>query len=168
MKITIWGKHIEKIQDKSTYTIHNVRIRSYLGNKYLSTTIETVMTSSSPLRDVVLSLYQKTDSDKIVHVKEIDCISEFNFFHKCKNCAKKLQECQSKVRQCNVCGVRQIINSSDELHVSAIVYIKKENLSVTAFRAQIEQLINIYNNSNDSKVDITEKNEDINRSYIKC
>ena len=47
MPITIWNKHIEKVEDKRYYQIENVRLRQYLGQKYLSVSLQTTFTEIS-------------------------------------------------------------------------------------------------------------------------
>lgn len=87
--ITFWGSQIDKITDKFTYKICNVRVRTCKGSKCLSLNSESTIASAIPLASVTDTLFQTENVDNYLEAEQIDCTGAFSIFNSCKNCKKK-------------------------------------------------------------------------------
>ena len=65
IKLTLWDKNILLLQEGQVYEIINARVRSYQGEKYLSSNFDTIITTvKSDARNmiVVLQLMENEES----------------------------------------------------------------------------------------------------------
>ena len=65
IKLTLWDKNILLVQEGQVYEIINARVRSYPGEKYLSSNFDTIITTvKSDARNmiVVLQLMENEES----------------------------------------------------------------------------------------------------------
>lgn len=168
ISVTFWEEQIDKVTNQLSYNITNARVRTFQGNKCLSLNQESKISNVLPILNVAPSLFENNSSIDSIEVEDIDTMAEICRFFNCKNCSKKLQPCQGKVQQCNVCGMKQIIKKTDEENLSVIITLKDKKLSVTLFKDQIKNLIAIYNNENTENYDISTANDNDLTEIILC
>ena len=126
IEITFWEDQLHKITHTFTYKISNVRVRTFQGNKCLSTNADSTITSAVPLLSTADSLFQKEEIEDFIEPINVDCIGTSSIFNACKNCNKKLPPLQGRLQQCTMCGAKQIINSDKEKSNYSLVLIFKE------------------------------------------
>ena len=160
INVTFWGDQIDKITDKFTYKICNVRVRTFQGSKCLSLNPWSVITSAVPILSVSDTLFQEENVKQFLEAENVDCIGNFSIFNPCKNCNKKLQPLQGKLQQCSFCGAKQIIkNEKERENYSLVLIFKAPNLSLTIFKNEMQELIKIYNNENEPKYELSTSDE---------
>lgn len=64
IKLTLWDKNISLVQEGQVYEIVNARVRSYQGEKYLSTNFDTIITTvKSDERNIKVVSQLKEDQE---------------------------------------------------------------------------------------------------------
>ena len=66
IKLTLWGKNIPLVQEGQVYEIINARVRSYQGEKYLSSNFDAIITTvKSDARNMIVVSQLKENEECI-------------------------------------------------------------------------------------------------------
>ena len=118
IKLTLWDKNIPLVQEGQVYEIVNARVRSYQGEKYLSSSFDTIITTvrSEDARNmkVVSQLMEDEESisENTIIVSRIGGVQEIQRYAVCNSCRRKLSNLQSDLSVCDSCGLSQIKTAS--------------------------------------------------------
>ena len=134
IKLTLWDKNIPLVQEGEVFEIVNARVRSYQGEKYLSSNFETIITTvKSDARNmrVVSQLMENEESisknTTCIVVNQIGGVQEIQRYAVCNSCRRKLGNLQSDLSICDSCGLSQIKTAADQTHFSVGVFIGGEH-----------------------------------------
>ena len=165
IKLTLWDKNIPLVQEGQVYEIVNARVRSYQGEKYLSSSFDTIITTvrSEDARNmkVVSQLMEDEESisEKTIIVSRIGGVQEIQRYAVCNSCRRKLSNLQSDLSVCDSCGLSQIKTAGDQTHFSVGVFIGgQHNVLLRVLQDQVESFIKLYN----------ERAESCNKINIAC
>ena len=156
IKLTLWGKNISLVQEGQVYEIVNARVRTYQGEKYLSSNFDTIITTvKSDARNmrVVSQLMEDEESisEDTIIVNRIGGVKEIQRYAVCNSCRRKLNNLQSDLSICDSCGLSQIKTAADQTHFSVGVFIGGEhNVLLRVLQDQVESFIKLYNQQADS------------------
>ena len=151
IKLTLWGKNISLVQEGQVYEIVNARVRTYQGEKYLSSNFDTIITTvKSDARNmrVVSQLMEDEESisEDTIIVNRIGGVQEIQHYAVCNSCRRKLSNLQSDLSVCDSCGLSQIKTAADQTHFSVGVFIGGEhNVLLRVLQDQAESFIKLYN-----------------------
>ena len=151
IKLTLWGKNISLVQEGQVYEIVNARVRTYQGEKYLSSNFDTIITTvKSDARNmrVVSQLMEDEESisEDTIIVNRIGGVQEIQRYAVCNSCRRKLSNLQSDLSVCDSCGLSQIKTAADQTHFSVGVFIGGEhNVLLRVLQDQAESFIKLYN-----------------------
>ena len=123
IKLTLGGKNIPIVQEGQVYEIIDARVRSYQGEKYLSSNFDTIITSvkSDPRNMIVVSQLMENEesiSQNTIIVNRIGGVQEIQCYAVCNSCHWKLDNLQSDLSVCDSCGLSQIKTAADQTHFS--------------------------------------------------
>ena len=134
----------------------NARVRSFQGEKYLSSNFDTIITTvKSDARNmrVVSQLMQNEESisENTITVNRIGEVQEIQWYAVCNSCRRKLGNLQSNLSVCDFCGLSQIKTAADQTHFSVGVFIGGEhNVLLRVLQDQVESFIKLYNEQAES------------------
>ena len=164
IKLTLWGKNIPLVKEGQVYEIVNARVRSYQGEKHLSSNFDTIITAvKSDARNmrVVSQLMEDEEfiSENTIIVNAIGGVQEIQRYAVCNSCRRRLSNLQSDLSVCDSCGLSQIKTAADQTHFSVGVFIGGEhNVLLRVLQDQVESFVKLYN----------EKAESFNKINVKC
>ena len=156
IKLTLWDKNIPLVLEGQVYEIVNARVRSFQGEKYLSSNFDTIITavkSHERNMTVVPQLMENEDSFslKSVIVNRIAGVQEIQRYAVCNSCRRRLSNLQSDVSVCDSCGLSQIKTAADQTHFSVGVFIGGEhNVLLKVLQDQVQTFIKLYNEQAES------------------
>ena len=151
IKLTLWGKNIPLVQEGQVYEIVNARVRTYQGEKYLSSNFDTIITtvkSDAQNMRVVSQLMEDEESisEDTIIVNRIGGVQEIQRYAVCNSCRRKLSNLQSDLSICDSCGLSQIKTAADQTHFNVGVFIGGEhNVLLRVLQDQAESFIKLYN-----------------------
>ena len=151
IKLTLWDKNIPLVQEGQVYEIVNARVRSYQGEKYLSSNFDTIITTvKSDARNMrfVSQLMENEESisENTIVVNRIGGVQEIQRYSVCNNCRRKLGNLQSDLSVCDSCGLSQIKTSADQTHFSVGIFIGGEHkVLLRVLQHQVESFIKLHN-----------------------
>lgn len=151
IKLTLWDKNIPLVQEGQVYEIVNARVRSYQGEKYLSSNFDTIITTTkSDARNMTVVPQLMEDevsiSENTIIVNRIGGMQEIQRYAVCNSCRRKLSNLQSDLSVCDSCGLRQIKTAADQTHFSVGVFIGGEhNVLLRVLQDQVKSFITLYN-----------------------
>ena len=151
IKLTLWDKNIPLVQEGEVYEIVNARVRSYQGEKYLSSNFDTIIiTVKSDARNMrfVSQLMENEESisENTVIVSRIGGVQEIQRYAVCNSCRRKLGNLQSDLSVCDSCGLSQIKTAADQTHFSVGIFIGGEHkVLLRVLQDQVESFIKLYN-----------------------
>ena len=162
IKLTLWGKSIPLVHERQVYEIVNARVRSYQGEKYLSSNFDTIITivkSDAQNMRVVSQLMEDEESisENTINVNRIGGVQEIQRYSVCNNCRRRLGNLQSNVSVCDSCGLSQIKTAADQTHFSVGIFIGGvHNVLLRILQDQVESFIKLYNEQAEShnKIDV--------------
>ena len=162
--ITIWNEQIESTEE-GFYEIHNIRLRQFKGQKYLSSAIDTVfgkLTENLPN----ISEQQITHAKDELKTNEITCDNiqsvDIMVFYNCVTCSKKVQFQQnSPMLRCMTCQSRFLIKNSTKT-TTARISVKKGDQTTwySLFTSTLEAIIEKFNKDNNEGDTIEDIDED--------
>jgi hypothetical protein len=140
-RLVLWENLTDLLQTNKCYTIRSVYVKTYNGQKYFSSTDDSVIQEIADLGEV--SLIESNSEDEIIG--EIVGVLSNNSFHSCISCASKVEQFQDSdvIGRCSKCGLRQRI-SRCKLKLVAQVMIEDDKgikKVVTMFGGVITELI---------------------------
>jgi len=156
IKLTLWDKNIPLVLEGKVYEIVNARVRSFQGEKYLSSNFDTIITavkSNEQNMTVVPQLMENEDSFslKSVIVNRIAGVQEIQRYAVCNSCRRKLSNLQSDLSICDSCGLSQIQTAADQTHFSVGVFIGGEhNVLLRVLQDQVQSFLRLYNGKAES------------------
>ena len=156
IKLTLWDKNIPLVQEGQVYEIVNARVRSFQGEKYLSSNFDTIITTvKSDVRNmtVVPQLMENEESLSLntITVNRIAGVQEIQRYAVCNSCHRRLSNLQSYLSTCDSCGLSQIKTAADQTHFSVGVFIGGEhNVLLRVLQDQVESFIKLYNEQAES------------------
>lgn len=144
--ITLWNDHIKSISS-GFYEVKGVRLRQYLGKKYVSTSADTLFTKISkdpPPSITSESIQVALDSLKLDEIKCDDKISgaDVQEFYTCINCAKKVLYQQEPMLRCGKCQVRFLVKNAKKI---TAVRLNVDNQWYTLFTSSLETILQHHN-----------------------
>ena len=151
IKLTLWDKNISLVQEGQVYEIVNARVRSYQGEKYLSSNFDTIITTTkSDARNMTVVPQLMEDevsiSENTIIVNRIGGMQEIQRYAVCNSCRRKLGNLQSDLSVCDSCGLRQIKTAEDQTQFSVGVFIGGEhNVLLRVLQDQVKSFITLYN-----------------------
>ena len=162
IKLTLWGKSIPLVHEGQVYEIVNARVRSYQGEKYLSSNFDTIITivkSDAQNMRVVSQLMEDEESisENTINVNRIGGVQEIQRYSVCNSCRRRLGNLQSDVSVCDSCGLSQIKTAADQTHFSVGIFIGGvHNVLLRILQDQVESFIKLYNEQAEShnKIDV--------------
>ena len=162
IKLTLWDKNIPLVQEGQVYEIVNARVRSYQGEKYLSSNFDTMITTvKSDTRNMrfVSQLMENEESisESTIIVNRIGGVQEIQRYAVCNSCRRRLGNLQSDLSICDSCGLSQIKTAADQTHFSVGIFIGGEhNILLRILQDQVESFIKLYNEKAEShnKIDV--------------
>ena len=144
-------------QEGQVYEIVNARVRSYQGEKYLSSNFDTIITTvKSDARNMRVVSQSMEDegrsiSENTIIVNRIGGVQEIQRYAVCNSCRRRLSNLQSDLSVCDSCGLSQIKTAADQTHFSAGVFIGGEhNVLLRVLQDQVESFIKLYNDQAES------------------
>ena len=144
-------------QEGQVYEIVNARVRSYQGEKYLSSNFDTIITTvKSDARNMRVVSQSMEDegrsiSENTIIVNRIGGVQEIQRYAVCNSCRRRLSNLQSDLSVCNSCGLSQIKTAADQTHFSVGVFIGGEhNVLLRVLQDQVESFIKLYNDQAES------------------
>lgn len=156
IKLTLWDKNIPLVQEGQVYEIVNARVRSFQGEKYLSSNFDTIITTvKSDVRNMIVvpQLMENEESLSLntITVNRIAGVQEIQRYAVCNSCHRRLSNLQSDLSICDSCGLSQIKTAADETHFSVGVFIGGEhNVLLRVLQDQVESFIKLYNEQAES------------------
>lgn len=156
IRLTLWDKNIPLVEEGQVYEIVNARVRSYQGEKYLSSNFDTIITtakSEARKMTVVSQLLEDEESisESTIIVKRIGGVQEIQRYAVCNSCRRKLGNLQSALSVCDSCGLSQVKTALDQTHFSVGVFIGGEhNVLLRVLQDQVESFIKMYNDQAES------------------
>ena len=162
IKLTLWGKNIPLVQEGQVYEIVNARVRSYQGEKYLSSNFDTIITiakSDAQNMRVVSQLMEDEESisENTITVNRIGGVQEIQRYAVCNSCRRRLGNLQSDLSICDSCGLSQIKTAADQTHFNVGIFIGGvHNVLLRILQDQVESFIKLYNEKAEShnKIDV--------------
>ena len=162
IKLTLWSKNIPLGQEGQVYEIVNARVRSYQGDKYLSSNFDTIITivkSDAQNMRVVSQLMEdeKSTSENTITVNGIGGVQEIQRYAVCNSCHRRLGNLHSDLSICDSCGLSQIKTAEDQTHFSVGIFIGGvHNVLLRILQDQVESFIKLYNEQAEShnKIDV--------------
>ena len=151
IKLTLWDKNIPLVQEGQVYEVVNARVRSYQGEKYLSSNFDTIIsTVKSDARNMrfVSQLMENEESisENTIIVNRLGGVQEIQRYAVCNSCRRKLGNLQSDLTVCDSCGLSQIKTVADQTHFSVGIFIGGEHKVVLrVLQDQVESFIKLYN-----------------------
>ena len=148
IKLTLWDKSIPLVQEGQIYEIVNARVRSYQGQKYLSSNFDTIITTvKSDARNMnVASELMEDEEEATIIVNRVGGVQEIQRYAVCNSCRRKLSNLQSDLSVCDFCGLSQIKMAADQRHFNVGVFIGGEhNVLLRVLQDQVESFIKLYN-----------------------
>ncbi len=149
--ITIWNEHIEKVEDKRYYQIENVRLRQYLGQKYLSVSLQTTFTEISSSHFPNLSSEAVHEATRQFLGTAINCQSiqsvEIIAYYSCISCKKRVKfRIDTVILKCDNCSASFLISKSNKSLTARIAVKIDENISwYSMFTSVLERFVAKYN-----------------------
>lgn len=123
--ITIWNEQISSVEDGKSYSFRNIRVRQYMGDKYLSTSKDTDI---EVLRDYKRPSAQAiNDASMQLRHKIVKCTrfktAKIQFHYTCLTCKRKVAfRHDTDKLKCDNCGCTSLIESmSKSVNVRATV-----------------------------------------------
>ena len=156
IKLTLWDKNIPLVQEGQVYEIINARVRSYQGEKYLSSNFDTIITTvKSDARNMIvvsqLMENEESISQNTIIVNRIGGVQEIQRYAVCNSCRRKLGNLQADLNVCDSCGLSQIKTAADQTHFSVGVFIGGEhNVLLRVLQDQVESFIKLHNEQAES------------------
>ena len=151
IKLTLWDKNIQLVQEGQVYEIVNARVRSYQGEKYLSSNFDTIITTvKSDGRNMrfVSQLMENEESisENTIIVSRIAGVQEIQRYAVCNSSRRKLGNLQSDLSVCDSCGLSQIKTAADQTHFIVGIFIGGEHkVLLRVLQDQVESFIKLYN-----------------------
>ena len=115
IRLTLWGSAIEEVSNNNSYTITNVRVKSYNSTKYLTTTPSSEITPSdqyfSPPTE---QMFNKLFDAETIRVDNIRLADTFKTWLACSKCKKQITDITSSditLMKCPTCSVVQPVSS---------------------------------------------------------
>ena len=150
--LTLWNNDIGIVENDQYYIIENIRLRQYLGQKYLSSTSGTKfkkMTENTPR--LAPEAIQEASSQfflKEVVCESIQSVNTF-LFYSCVRCSKRVQFCQAGMLKCGHCGAHFLTKNSQK-QTTARVSLKQndEVFWYTLFQPALQAMVTKYNENN--------------------
>lgn len=155
IKLILLNKNIPLVQEGQVYKIVKASVRSYQGQKYLSTNFDTIITtvkSDARNMQVVSQLMedQESNSENTIIVNRIGGVQEIQCYAVCNSC-HKLGNLQSDLSVCDSCGLNQIKTATDRTHFSVGVLIGGEHdILLRVLQDQVESFIKLYDEQAES------------------
>lgn len=156
IKLTLWDKNIPLVQEGQVYEIVNARVRSFQGEKYLSSNFDTIITTvKSDVRNMIVvpQLMENEESLSLntITVNRIAGVQEIQRYAVCNSYRRRLSNLQSDLSTCDSCGLSQIKTAADQTHFSVGVFIGGEhNVLLRVLQDQVESFIKLYNEQAES------------------
>ena len=144
-KCDLWESYIPKFQVGHCYSISPVQVRSWLGNKKISTLVHT---SVAEVKDEALLGLEapiekgEAANTSTVRVQSIDSIDKIETFLRCDKCGKKLlQTSDSDIAHCDYCGRHmKTAKCSKDVCVRFVVEIGNEDEDAEDGNQEIKKL----------------------------
>ena len=155
--MTVWAEAIEKVQNDHSYHIVDARVRTYMGQKYLSVSTDTVINEVSrdkQIADSATKLYDSSTEEETITLDKFDGVQSVSRYFRCSNCNKRLSELQSKVQCCDTCGVHQIIAPGTQQYLAISTLIKDSKLTLKFNDDQVQQILNIFNEQTEAHANL--------------
>ena len=109
IRLTLWRSAIEEVSNNNSYTITNVRVKSYNSTKYLTTTPSSEITPSdqyfSPPTE---QMFNKLFDVETIRVDKIRLADTFKTWLACSKCKKQITDITSSditLMECPTCSV---------------------------------------------------------------
>ena len=156
IKLTLWDKNIPLVQEGQVYEFTNARVRSFQGEKYLSSNFDTIITTvKSDVQNmtVVSELTENEDfrSMNTIIVNRIAGVQEIQRYAVCNSCRRRLSNLQLDLSICDSCGLSQVKTAADQTHFSVGIFIGGEhNFHLRVLQDQVESFIKLYNEQAES------------------
>ena len=158
--IDVWENYIPQVQQGKVYSIAPVQMRSFKGEKKISTVMSTVIQEiqdAHQLNDLSL------DDDSTLEIKtvtknfaNIDHIDKLDTYLKCQKCSKKILQATSKVSvRCDYCGqYMRSKNCKSDICVKFSTLNDDEMIQLTTFGSALQPIFNdIFDINNDEIAD---------------
>ena len=127
-KITVdlWENRICLIQAGQMFTITELQVREWSGEKKVSTTPQSVIRSITDQALEKINVLEKdieTIAEQTINIPSIDVVKSVKTYIFCSNCSKKtLQATANNIVRCDICGSRmRLVSCKRELSVKVVV-----------------------------------------------
>lgn len=156
IKLTLWDKNISLVKEGEVYEIVNARVRSYQGEKYLSINSDSIISGAKSDAEKMTVVPEVMNDEQLISVdtiiiNKIGGVQEIQRYAVCSNCRRKLNNLQSDICVCDVCGLNQIVTVTDQAHFSAAILIKElDNTILRVLQDEVKSFLKLYNEEAES------------------
>jgi hypothetical protein len=156
IRLIVWAEHIDSVKHQQFYCLEKVTVRTFQSKKYLSIGVQTTITETSPMSNIVDSFFQNIETHRSIQVLSINGITAISKYALCISCNKKLSDLQSNIKKCEVCGMMQRVLPENTKQFSVSIFVREENLTLTLFNDPLQQLLTIYQHQSDNNIVLQE------------
>ena len=139
-RLVVWEDLVDKVEKGKCYSMTNVSVKAYQGQKYFSTTDMTEITEI----DVELGeICENFDDGKLKFVGEVVGIVSFTEFAGCTVCAAKVDSVNEVIGICSKCGLKQKLARCRKNRATRLIIedTDKKKWTVSMFSDIIDLLI---------------------------
>ncbi|CAB4023831.1 Hypothetical predicted protein [Paramuricea clavata] len=158
IRVDLWENQIPLIQAGQMFTITELQVREWSGEKKVSTTVKSVIKSitDEALEKITVSEAEiETIAEKVINVPFIDMVKSVNMSILCSNCSKKiLQATANNIVRCDRCGCRmRLVSCKKQLSVQVLVKpIDGGAIELLIFQDSLKNIINSLDTLNEDQV----------------
>lgn len=131
MKLTLWNKDVNTLQDGESFLIENIQIRSFRNQKFLSSTRDGMKITS--ISDIGAVQNESADFEYgTIKKGRIVGVSEIIKLKTCVKCTKRIiiNDSDDKFITCTTCKTLQIVEDNNQKNMITELVVRDEDYNV--------------------------------------
>ena len=137
--VTVWEGNVGRLQERKSYKLNKLEVRSYQGKQYLSFPSTASQDDISDIEDSIDVVTSEEDDDDLIKEVTVCGIKELTTVYVCINCNRSIQPVNEHIAKCSVCNTTQRFSSPKQA-AKLLVVSGSTRISLRAYDKALREI----------------------------